>query len=219
MHRGVDGWASSDVHARSEVAQTVEEQRAVYAQWASTYDAEMLDNNLSSYQSVTNVVCGLLSKQPPGPLRVLDAGCGTGLLGEHLCKSAFPRKLTITGADLSPNMLAVARLKRCYEKLLVADLNDPTSSVAEEDLFDYTVSSGLFLPGHCGVKAFSHLLRTVKPGGFAAFTVREGLYARDKLAFADAVIAEGGELLRDDLAPYYGSLNANLVVVSKIATP
>jgi predicted TPR repeat methyltransferase len=98
MHKGVDGWASSNLHARSEVPQTAEEQRAVYAQWATTYAAEMLDNNLCSYQFVTSVVCGLFGKQPPGPLRLLDAGCGTGLLGEHLRKSALPRKLTITGA-------------------------------------------------------------------------------------------------------------------------
>jgi hypothetical protein len=51
------------------------------------------------------------------------------------------------------------------------------------------------------VKAFSLLLRTVKPGGFAAFTVRDALYSRDKLAFADAVTADIGELFGAVPAP------------------
>ena len=49
---------------------------------------------------------------------VLDAGCGTGLCGPRvraLCR-------TLVGVDLSPNMLAQAKRRGCYDELVNAEL-------------------------------------------------------------------------------------------------
>lgn len=50
---------------------------------------------------------------------VLDAGCGTGLCGPLIRK--FCRKLT--GVDLSPQMIELARERACYDTLEVAELS------------------------------------------------------------------------------------------------
>ncbi len=56
---------------------------------------------------------------PPAPmLRILDAGCGTGLCGERL--RLWSRYLT--GVDISPGMLTRARLRNIYDEIVESDL-------------------------------------------------------------------------------------------------
>ncbi|KMO28240.1 methyltransferase type 12, partial [Methylobacterium tarhaniae] len=55
--------------------------------------------------------------------RVLDLGCGTGLMGRALCGIAG----TLTGIDLSPGMLAEARRTGLYARLQEGDLRDVLS--------------------------------------------------------------------------------------------
>jgi predicted TPR repeat methyltransferase len=49
---------------------------------------------------------------------VLDAGCGTGLVGELLCGSVG----RMVGVDISEPMLSVARTKKLYSELVKADM-------------------------------------------------------------------------------------------------
>ena len=78
---GCDGWVSSDLHSASEAAGSPEELQQVYKQWSVTYEREMLANDLHSYKSVTHAALDALDGTT-GDLRVMDAGCGTGLLGQ-----------------------------------------------------------------------------------------------------------------------------------------
>ncbi len=55
----------------------------------------------------------------PAFAALLDAGCGTGLCGplvRGLCRS-------LVGVDLSPNMLAHAKQRGCYDELVTAELS------------------------------------------------------------------------------------------------
>ncbi len=53
-----------------------------------------------------------------GGLSILDAGCGTGLLGQCL----RPIASRLEGVDLSPGMLKEAEAKSCYDTLAEAEL-------------------------------------------------------------------------------------------------
>jgi predicted TPR repeat methyltransferase len=215
---GVDGWASSDLHAQTELARSADEQRALYRQWADGYDEEMLANSLASYKSVVRAA---LLVVPAGPLRVLDAGCGTGLLGEHLrCAiqdtPACPRWF-LAGVDLSPDMLRIAAAKAAYDVLAEADLNDSSSLAVFPADFDLVVSSGAFLPGHCSPPALAALLALLRPGGHAVFTVRSAMYADAGHEFRRIVEGAGASLLCDDTMPYYRKIEANVLVVRKLS--
>ena len=72
-----------------------------YDAWAATYDAEMA---ALGYRHPTICLALLARHLPPGG-PVLDAGAGTGLLGEWLKLTGYA---PVEGVDLSPGMLAVA---------------------------------------------------------------------------------------------------------------
>ena len=54
--------------------------------------------------------------------RVLDAGVGTGMVGEELARLGFRH---ITALDLSPGILKTANEKSIYEELVVGELGKP----------------------------------------------------------------------------------------------
>ena len=64
--------------------------------------------------------------------KVIDLGCGTGLLGDELRNFSE----NITGVDLSQNMISKARERGIYDNLIVGDIVDTLRSTREKyDLF------------------------------------------------------------------------------------
>jgi 2-polyprenyl-3-methyl-5-hydroxy-6-metoxy-1,4-benzoquinol methylase len=77
---------------------------------------------LAPYQEMLDEVVAALEVKPG--MRVLDAGCGTGVLGERL--AATCPEITYVGVDLSSAMLAQARARRTWPDgftFVEADLN------------------------------------------------------------------------------------------------
>ena len=151
----------------------------------------------------------------PQPIAVLDAGCGSGLLGQHFKQTASAEKVEVllAGIDLSPEMLAVAKAKECYDNLAEANLKQPLEFPPHS--FDLIIAAGVFLPGHCGPEAVPFMLAPLKDGGLGVFTVREALFAEKGEAFKSAVDEAGCDLLEAELLPYYGEIQANVLVVKK----
>ena len=81
--------------------------------------------------------------------KVLDAGAGTGLVGERLCEAGYR---DLVGIDLSPGMLAVARGKDVYRELRQTNLGE--SLAFPDDAFDAVISVGVFTTGHAPAHAF-----------------------------------------------------------------
>jgi len=95
--------------------------------------------------------------------RLLDAGIGTGRNCEF-----YPPSAIVVGIDISPAMLARARV-RCPELAAAGRLcqMDVTRLAFSDASFDAAVSSFLFcvLPDPLQVPALRELGRVVKPGG------------------------------------------------------
>jgi ubiquinone/menaquinone biosynthesis C-methylase UbiE len=91
---------------------------------------------------------------------VLDLCCGTGLLAAQ----ALERGLAVTGADLSPHMLAVARAKRPGAKYILADAS---ALPLPDDSFDgASVSFALHeKPLGTARAILAEARRVVRPGG------------------------------------------------------
>ena len=104
---------------------------------------------------------------------VLDAGCGTGLVGQLLAKA---RKFQIDGVDYSQSMLDEAQAKGCYRALQQVDLNQPLQIAA--DSYDAVICIGTFTLGHVRPEALHEMLRITKSGGQICFTVRDEFWLK-----------------------------------------
>jgi predicted TPR repeat methyltransferase len=105
---------------------------------------------------------------PSRNLDILDLGCGTGLVGARL----RPLARTLTGVDLSSNMLQIARRRQIYDDLICSELVEflrrqtkaVDLAVAADVLIYFGDLSGVF-----------HAVRGVlRDGGFFCFSVEAG---------------------------------------------
>ena len=152
-------------------AKNLTELTEAYGEWAEDYDhdtcqtmgyvapdlaAGMLDHHLDSKKD-----------------RVLDAGCGTGLVGEALKGLGYAN---VEATDYSEDMLTEAEKKGVYRKLFQADLNRGLK--VSDDVYDATICVGTFTYAHVGPEAFDELARVTRPGGYVCFTIRDGAYQK-----------------------------------------
>ena len=151
-----------------------DDNRALYAVWADTYESEFTVPRRYVYdRNAAELLCQGFSGSGP----VLDAGCGTGLVGEQL------RRLGVTvvdGLDISPEMLAKARSKTApdgspvYRQLIEADLTGPVDIAS--DTYAGLVSAGTFTHGHVGPDAIAELLRVARPGARCVIGVNSSIF-------------------------------------------
>lgn len=137
------------------------EMRRRYDIWANAYDSDVgaVEDYLAPME-VAKVAGQVLER----PARILDAGAGTGLLGQALKDIGFHNLVAV---DYSDQMLEIARGKAIYAELHICDLNLPTGFAPAS--FDAVVTCGTTsqMPA-ASLREFARLLR---PGGSIVFAV------------------------------------------------
>lgn len=149
-------------------AKKPEEVAALYDRWADTYDAEMA---AAGYRHPSIALALLARHLPRGATPVLDAGCGTGLVGEWLGIIGYPR---VEGLDISAGMLARAEQKGAYARLHNLALGGPLPFA--DGHFAGIVSAGVFTTGHVGAEGLDELIRICRKGGVIVLTVKNTLW-------------------------------------------
>jgi len=150
-------------------AKNHEELMDAYKDWACDYDKDTVDEygyraHIESAQALDEAM-----KSKTG--RVLDAGCGTGLVGQELSKMGYT---CMDALDYSAEMLEEAKQKKVYQDHVQADLSKPLSLA--DNHYDAVVCTGTFTYGHVKANAFDELVRITRPEGVVCFTIREGAY-------------------------------------------
>ena len=156
----------ADIHVKILSAASTDELMDVYDGWAARYDDELLGE--WGYTSPQKAVDLLSESMRLSNLRVLDAGCGTGLVGSLLKVAGVPN---ITGIDYSSGMLAQAQEKRIYDALHLMDMNQSLDLASNS--FDAVTCIGTFTSTHVKPDAVRELVRVTRPGGSVIFTVRD----------------------------------------------
>jgi predicted TPR repeat methyltransferase len=162
----------SEIHDRVLNAANLQELMAAYGDWAEKYDHDLLRE--MGYVAPRIAVSLLKEHLAHEGARVLDAGCGTGIVGELLHQKGYGH---IEGLDCSPPMLEKAGAKGIYKALNRGDLNKNLDIAA--NTYDAVISVGTFTCGHVGPEAFEELVRITRPGGWVCFTVREQAWEED----------------------------------------
>jgi SAM-dependent methyltransferase len=166
-----------------------------YDEWAEAYDQDLEDDFAwNAPQTAARVFAALVPKDAP----VLDAGAGTGLVGQALAEMGFT---SMVAMDLSEGMLEQARQKGVYRECRRMVLGDPLDF--DSGQFEGIISVGVFTLGHAPASAFDELIRVTRPGGFIVFSLRTDVYLeggfKEKL---DALASEGRWTLAEATEPF-----------------
>jgi predicted TPR repeat methyltransferase len=141
-----------------------------YEDWAQSYN---LDVSGAEYDG-PSVATRLLDRYLPDKrAELLDAGCGTGLVGVELSALGYCH---IDGFDLSASMVAQAVATGSYRQVLGdIDMMRVAESYASA-CYDAVLSVGVFTLGHVPPEALVELLELVKPGGLLLLSTRTQYY-------------------------------------------
>ncbi|XP_070577793.1 methyltransferase-like protein 27 isoform X1 [Ptychodera flava] len=137
----------------------------IYDKWSATYDKDLHGVCFTQIHAARSLSESVTDKGA----RVLDCGCGTGLVGEELQKLGYHN---IDGVDLSEKSLEIARKKAVYKYLTCAVLGPHRLEGVGENSYDAIVSSGCFVcDGHLNDSVLKEWTRIVKPGGYIVIAV------------------------------------------------
>jgi len=133
---------------------------ALFDAYAGSYDAWFTTlRGQVVWEVERKLLCDFLRPRPGE--EILDAGCGTGLLTKELAA----RGVNVTGIDISPAMLAVAREKTREFPNVVLARADITALPLPSCVFDgvvcFTALEFVSRPG----EALREMWRVLKPGG------------------------------------------------------
>ena len=166
--------------------------RKFYDDWADHYDQDVTGFSYVGPRVAAGLVekhVGLLQAAKPLDLKVLDAGCGTGLAGKEMHDLGYRQ---VHGFDLSSEMAGHASESGHY----VSAIGDVDIMKAEQYFegasFDIVLCVGVFTLGHVPPEALSVLVRLVRPGGLLVVSTRTEYYQEtDYAKIAENLITEG----------------------------
>jgi len=195
--------------------------RNLYDEWAAQYDNDVLVSEkytapkLAAETVVSTVTKTKSSENLLGELMILDAGCGTGLVGVELAALGAKK---IDGLDLSPGMLAVARKTGVYDGLAEADLTKPIGK--DDDFYDVVTCVGTFTKSHVPPTALNELVRVAKKEGFVVATVLDSIWVSEGFEAEVKRLDESGKVkvLSTEWFGYRvaSSAGARMVVLEKL---
>ena len=150
---------------------TSEELLKYYQDWTkkNKYNQDMVNWKYTAPQETVSI---LKKYALNNKCKILDAGCGTGLVGIELKKYGYSN---IEGVDFSQHMLDLVP-PDIYKKIKKIDLNKPLEF--ETNIFDVIMCVGTFTYGHVKPQALDELIRITKNRGLICFTINEGIYEK-----------------------------------------
>lgn len=195
---------------RSLHSASVAETLATYNEWAQSYNEDIGKHDYIAPDLASKHVATRLGSRDIASVRILDAGCGTGLVGQHLAKLGARE---VHGIDLSPKMLQIADGTGAYQTLNIGDMSQQLD--IPEHSYDVIVCVGTLTAGHVGPEAFDEFVRIIKTGGLIVATVRESVW--EKNGYRDKVrsLSETGriKLVSDQLEKIGTGLQAVFVIL------
>ena len=175
-------------------AETSEELAGVYDRWSIKYDQYM---NEGGYRHPA--VCAALIARYISDINapILDAGVGTGLVGDLLGLLGYQN---LTGIDISNSMLNIAHNKGIYGELKIAnllgDVKLPFSHYAG------AVAAGVFTTGHVGTRGFDTLTSLVAKNGWLIITIKSTIWDDGFSNYLDTTERSGTIKILEKTKPY-----------------
>ncbi|MCL4791753.1 MAG: tetratricopeptide repeat protein [Gammaproteobacteria bacterium] len=136
----------------------------LFNNFADTFDTTLLGLGYQTPEILATMIRTELGTDTT-PLRILDAGCGTGLAAPLL----KPLARRLVGVDLSSGMLDKARARKLYDELVVGELCAFMTS--RPAAFDLVLLADTLVYFGALEEAFRTAHSTLTPGGIFAFAL------------------------------------------------
>lgn len=145
-----------------------------YETWSADYDNDVSEENYCGPSMLADLFDSLhRAPRERQSLRIMDACCGTGLVGKELMLRGFA---PVDGCDLSPAMIHLAHKTQAYARLYGGvDLTEHNPLIADNQ-YDATFCCGAFIQGHLPIEAIHELMRITTQGGVILFSTRCSFY-------------------------------------------
>jgi len=136
--------------------------RSLFDAYADHYEPHLLEAlDYHIPQLFKKIVTPFISVSTP--LDILDLGCGTGL-----CGALFkPYAKSLTGVDLSPNMLAVAAEKKLFDLLVAQELIE--FLMQKNQCYDFILAGDVLVYLGDFTTLFNLVKNSLRPGGIFIF--------------------------------------------------
>ena len=143
--------------------------REIFDAFAEDFEEVLGDLDYAVPGQMAKVMETLAENVKLPKLKILDAGCGTGLCSVYLKKYAKFRGLD--GVDISQKMLDVARKKKVYTHLYQKDLMEFLQD--HENEYDLINAADVFTYFGALNNLFALLFTSLKPDGRVLFSISE----------------------------------------------
>ena len=149
-------------------------QQNIYTNYAGNYD-DLMYSEVEKYNGFNILADAIHHQFADKSLRILDFGCGTGLLGQALSNENFKN---IDGSDCNSALLKSAADKICFQNLYCGR---GTSSLPKDKIYDIICSSGTFFlsRSHPTTDIFFDLSKLIKKGGSLMILTKKAYLAKD----------------------------------------
>jgi predicted TPR repeat methyltransferase len=163
-----------------------------YTQFAPTYNQSVADWGYQCYRTAADALQHYVPTDQP----ILDAGCGTGLVGQALAALGYQ---DITGIDISSDMLVQAKATGHYREVHLQNLSQTPYSLSENS-FAAVACIGVFSLIADPTPVLREFCRLVRPQGYLVFTQQEVLFEQYGYGGILSGFEERGELRRESVS-------------------
>lgn len=139
--------------------------RELFDSYAARFDDDLVRNLRYSTPTLIAATLGGIPGAWSGHARVLDLGCGTGLVGQAI-RGAAAR---LVGVDLSGRMIEAVGRKNLYDELHVAELG--AFLATDEASYDLIIAADVFIYVGDLSTILANATRRLAPGGLLVFSV------------------------------------------------
>ena len=183
-----------------------------YEDWAKNYNLDTTSSDYIGPAISAKLLSQYLSAKDS---KLLDAGCGTGLVGIELKALGYDR---VDGFDLSDSMAEQAIATGAYQQVLGGiDMMRAAENYADAN-YAAILSVGVFTLGHVPPEALIVLLQLASPGGLLLISTRTHYYDQTNFQLVMDDLVDSGQLellqvIRD--APYNNDGDGHYWVMQK----
>lgn len=143
--------------------------QSIFDVFAKDFDSVLQGLEYQTPEHIFGFLREIYGEKPLKKMRILDAGCGTGLCGRYL--KNYARFHSLEGVDLSPKMLEIAKQKQLYNRLVCEELNSYLGH--SKGGYDLIVSADVFTYFGSLGELFKNLDSSLKKGGRVIFSISE----------------------------------------------